>query len=310
MEQNLKLQNNSKHLFTIACIDGSYVIYHTLFSAVNKWMSESPFSDCIENVDVEEEGFQQVDLTQYADFIDILRGKLIETIYKIKHMLDDYNLTMMSETYGSILFVLDPEHGISSRSWRYSFYPEYKGQRKSARDKKPFDVNHIFAKSVEILRENGKFEDRFGIRIISADNAEADDIIATVFTDEENSEYNKFLIASDKDYLQIPNVTQLTLENKPVLIEQPYPNLLNVTPELYLIAKILTGDVSDNITQVFPKVAYKTAIKKYVNNIDLLNESLEKDPVAREKFMRNTRLIDFGCIPKKIRAAAREAVAR
>jgi 5'-3' exonuclease len=101
----------------------------------------------------------------------------------------------------------------------------------------------------------------------------------------------------------------MNLEGRHVAIEQPYPNLMTVTPEDYLIAKILTGDVSDNIPQIFPKVAYKTAIKKYVSNLDFLNESLERDAVAMEKFNRNTRLIDFGRIPKKIKAAVMNAVA-
>ena len=309
MGQTIHLESNLDRMNTLACVDGSYVISYCLFSAVNKWTSESPFSDCIEDVDMTDENFEQVDITRYPDFVDTLKGKLIDAIFRIKKMLDAYNTDMMSDTYGDILFVLDPEHGPESRSWRYSVYPEYKGQRKAVRDKKPFDVFKVFAKCIKILRNNGEFERKYGIRIVSADRCEADDIIATVFMDEENANFNKFLVASDKDYLQIPNVTQMTLENKPVVIEQPYPNLINVTPETYLIAKILTGDVSDNITQVFPKVAYKTALKKYVSNLDFLNESLERDAVALEKFNRNTRLIDFGRIPKKIRAAARNAVA-
>lgn len=309
MGNTVHIESNLDKMSTLACVDGSYVIYYCLYSAVNKWISESPFSDCIEDVDTTDENFERVDITKYPDFVDILKGKLIDAIFRIKKMLDSYNTTMMSDTYGDILFVLDPEHGVESRSWRYKIYPEYKGQRKANSDKKPFDVFKVFAKCLKILRNNGEFERKYGIRIVSADHCEADDIIATVFMDEENSNFNKFLVASDKDYLQIPDVTQITLENKPVVIEQPYPNLIKVTPETYLIAKILTGDISDNITQVFPKVAYKTAVKKYVSNLDFLNESLEKDAVAMEKFNRNTRLIDFGRIPKKIRAAAKNAVA-
>lgn len=310
MGSNIKIESNLNKVGTLACVDGSYVIFYCLFSAVNKWTSESPFSDCIENVDVYDENFKQVDITEYPDFVDILKGKLIEAIYKIKNMLNDYNTEMMSETFGDILFVLDPEHGPESRSWRYSIYPEYKGQRKAERDKKPFDVFKVFSKAVKILRNNGEFERKYGIRIVSADKAEADDIIATVFMDEESANYNKFLIASDKDYLQLNDVTQMNLKGDAVVIEQPYPDLIKVTPETYLLAKILTGDTSDNITQVFPKVAYKTAVKKYISNLDFLNESLERDAVALEKFNRNTRLIDFGRIPKKIRAAAKNAIAQ
>ena len=308
---NIKLENGDalRRTGTLVCIDGSYVIYHTLFSAVNEWTRDSPYSDCITDVDVEEEGFEQVDITQYADFVETLKGRFIEILQKIKNMVSEYNSTMFSDTYGDMLFVLDPEHGSKSRSWRYEIYPEYKGQRKSAREKKPYDVYKIFAKSVELLRENGDMERRFGMRIVSADNAEADDIIATVFMDEDNAGFNKFLVASDRDYLQLENVTQMNIMGDAVQIEQPYPELMKVTPQDYLLAKILTGDTSDNITQVFYKVGYKTAIKKYVSNLEFLNESLENDAVAMEKFNRNTRLIDFARIPKRIRAAAKNAIA-
>lgn len=308
MESKITIENDISKMNTIACVDGSYVIYHSLYSAVNKWISESPFSDCIENLDVSDENFEQVDITQYPDFIDILKGKLIDSIFKIKKMLDEYNSIMCSNTLGDILFILDPENGPKSRSWRYDIYPEYKGQRKSVTDKKPFNVFKVFSKSIDILRGNGFFERTYGLRIISADKAEADDIIATIFMDKEHEKYNKFLIASDKDYLQLEGVTQMTLENKQVMIEQPYPNLIKVTPGTYLLAKIITGDVSDNIGQVFPKVAYKTALKKYVSNPEFLNESLERDAVALEKFNRNSKLIDFSRIPKRIQKAAKLAL--
>lgn len=295
---------------TLVCIDGSYVIYTAIYSTVKDWMAESPYADCLEDVDVTDDNYEKVDLTAYPDFMDMLKGKLITFLTKIRTMVADFNDVNCSETYGDMLFVLDPEHGIKSRSWRYKIYPEYKGQRKADRDKKPYHVTRIFTKAVEMLREDGRMEQKFGIRVVSADNAEADDIIATMFTDEENNQFYKFLVASDRDYLQLGDVTQMNLMEKQVVIEQPYPDEITVTPETYLLAKIITGDTSDNITQVFNRVGYKTAVKKYVANLDFLNESLERDPIAMEKFNLNTKLIDFAHIPKRIRAAARNAVAR
>ena len=293
---------------TLVCIDGSYVIYHTLFSAVNEWSKDSPYADCITDADPTEEGFERVDITQYPDFLETFRGKFLEILQKIKSIVSDFNTASCSETYGDMLFVLDPIHGSKSRSWRYDVYPEYKGQRKDEREKKPYDVYKVFAKGLEMLQDD-RLKKRFGLKVVSVDNAEADDIIATVFMDDDNSSFNKMLIASDKDYLQLSDVTQFNLMGAQVQIEQPYPDLVEVTPQTYLLAKILTGDTSDNITQVFNRVGYKTAVKKYVANLDFLNESLESDPVAMEKFNRNTRLIDFARIPKRIRAAAKNAIA-
>lgn len=295
---------------TLVCVDGSYIIYHALYAAVNTWMKESPYSDILSEADVTDPSFERIDLVSYPDFLDSLKGELIEDLRKICGIVSEFNTTMGSSTFGDILFVLDPEHGSMSRSWRYKVYPEYKGHRKSSNERKPFDVYSAFSRGLEMLKGEDGMCRRFGMRTVLADGAEADDIIATMFMDSENGHFNKLLIASDKDYLQLKGVTQINIFGDHIEIEQPYPDLIKVTPETYLIAKIITGDTSDNITQVFNRVGYKTAVKKYLTDLDFLNESLESDPVAMEKFNRNTRLIDFGRIPKKIREAIRTAVAR
>ncbi len=301
-------QNNnllSKH-GTIACVDASYMIYHVVYSAVNKWKSESPESDVLDGFDPATD--EQIDITRYADFVDTLESKIVETLFKVKRLVDDYASATVSPLVGSVLLVFDPPRSSKLKSWRYLIYEDYKGQRNSDRARNPFDVKKVFFKAMDTILDNDSYRARFGIDTVYADGCEADDIIATYFTDESTSTFHKFLIASDKDYLQLDGVVQMTLEGKPVEIEQPYPDLVQMTPETYLLAKIIVGDTSDNITQVFNRVGYKTAVKKYVSNLPFLTESLKNDAVAKSKFERNMNLIDFKRMPKTIRAMSRRVL--
>lgn len=308
MNITLSSDSNISAYKTIVCIDGSYVIYHTLYSAVKKWIDESSYSDLLtKNDDIDDNN--RIDLTAFDDFNDILKGRLIGTLTKIDYIVNDYNNISFSENTGNKLFVLDPDRYGKTKSWRYFIYPEYKGQRSELIRKKPYDVSRIFSKSIEILKDGGYFTDRFNINFIAIDNAEADDIIAITLSDKSISRFNRLLIASDHDYLQLDGITQFTIEGKNVEIEQPYPDLMCVSPSDYLLSKIITGDASDNITQVFNRVGYKTAIKKYVSDKDFLVKSLENDAAAYGRFVRNTRLIDFNMIPKKIKTIVKKTMA-
>jgi 5'-3' exonuclease len=303
ISQNSSLLSN---FGTIACVDASYMMYHTIYSAVNKWKSESPNSDVLDNFD--ETVDEQHDLTIYADFIDTLDSKIIETLFRINNMVNDYVSSNGSSLIGKILLVFDPPRDAKLKSWRYLIYKEYKGQRGFQRNKMAFNVKKIFFKMMDMLLYDDKYRNRFNLDTVYSDGCEADDIIATYFTDDKNKTYHKFLIASDKDYLQLEGVVQMTLEGKAVEIEQPYPDLVQMTPKAYLLAKIIMGDTSDNITQVFNRVGYKTAVKKYVSNIQYLTESLKNDEIAKEKFERNMNLIDFKRMPSSIRQLSRKAL--
>ena len=292
---------------TIVCVDVSYVAYHALYSAVKKWTDESPMASVLDDVDTEDPNFTQVDITAYPDFVEVLKEKAITSFSKISTMVDDFNKTNCSSTLGNMICVMDPPKGSKLKSWRYVIYPEYKGNRAASRDKKPFDVRKAFCKFTDLIMEES-FKSRFGLDFVYADGCEADDLVALYLMDESNASAKKFLVASDKDYLQLEGVTQMTLEGKQVEIEQPYPDLITLTPETYLLAKIITGDTSDNIPHIFNGVAYKKAVKKYVANMQFLTESLENDAIALKNFKLNTRLIDFKRIPKSVRQIGRRVL--
>jgi 5'-3' exonuclease len=72
-----------------------------------------------------------------------------------------------------------------------------------------------------------------------------------------------------------------------------------VSAKQYLFAKILMGDDSDNINQVFPRCGYQTAMK-YVLNTDYLKEKLQGDAAAKKQFAINNKIINFENIPQDL----------
>lgn len=292
---------------TVVCVDASYIIYHILFSSVKNWREESSSADVLDTVEANPE-MAKVDLTVYPDFMETMRGKVYGTMQTVRDIVDGFNSTYGNSVRGSIIFAMDPPRDAKMRSWRYMIYPDYKGGRAKARAERPFDVMKVFDEIWRYLVENERLQKSFNSVFVYADGCEADDIVATVMSDDAARGCKRLLIANDHDYLQLEDVTQMNLEGEAVEIEQPYPDLVAMTPKKYLLAKIISGDTSDNIPHVFPKVAYKTAVKKYVSNPTLLMESLAADAVANARFEENKRLIDFNRMPDTIRRRAREAL--
>jgi 5'-3' exonuclease len=270
----------------IVSIDGSYLIYYSLFGAVNKWIAASTLNaELLENVDQE----NLLKLTTKKDFTDLFEEQLIkrfETVYWI----------LNTRIFKDIKFTEDPKIYLCLDSplkdnWRMLLYPEYKQQRRVA--KQQFNVRDAFAYGMDILLNKIDINKYFGIKVVKVSSAEGDDIIATINT-KLDATY-KFIIASDRDFLQLPcNVRQFNLEGKEVKPEE-YKDMLP-TGKQYLLSKILTGDTSDNIPQVFPRCGYKTAMK-LVMNPNELKEKLKNDPTAMEQFKLNQKLIDFKNIP-------------
>jgi 5'-3' exonuclease len=272
----------------LVSIDGSYLIYYSLFGAFNKWADSSVNSHVLENV-------QQDDLpklTQYKDFTDKFEDQLVkrfETIYWI----------INTRIFKDLKFTNDPKIFLCLDSplkdnWRMKVYKEYKQQRKVAIQK--FNVRDAFSYGMNVLLNKIDINKYFGIKVVKLMGAEGDDIIATINT-KIPAEY-KFIIASDKDFLQLSdNIRMFDLCGKQIVPEEF--NGMKVSGKRYLLAKILTGDTSDNIPQVFNRCGYKTAMKLVLNQ-DELKMRLKNDPIAFERFKMNSKLIDFKNIPETL----------
>jgi 5'-3' exonuclease len=271
----------------LVSIDGSYLIYYSLFGAFNKWLEASSLNkSLVENVTQD----NLPKLTQYKDFVDLFEEQLIkrfETVYWI----------INTRIFKDIKFTEDPKIYLCLDSplkdnWRMELFSEYKQQRRIAPQK--FNVKDAFNYGLEVLLNKIDIGKYFSIKVVKVHAAEGDDIIATINTKLQST--YKFIIASDRDFLQLTdNVRQFDLTGKEIFPE-PYKEV-KVSNRQYLLSKILTGDSSDNIPQVFPRCGYATAMK-LVLNPDALKEKLKNDPIALTQFKLNQKLIDFKNIPE------------
>ena len=67
----------------------------------------------------------------------------------------------------------------------------------------------------------------------------------------------------------------------------------------YLVGKILMGDRSDNIKQVFTRCGPKTALN-WTKNKEALKKTLKEDGSLASRYLLNKKMISFDCIPQEL----------
>jgi len=152
---------------------------------------------------------------------------------------------------------------------------EYKGLREEQHKKQNFTAGGIF----DIVRDKilPLFIKANNNKILKHKKAEGDDCIAVAVNylrDVKKDDKNIWIIASDTDYLQICDNKTKLIDLKENLINKKHLDDKNITRVEYLLNKILTGDVSDNIfpCQLIPdmipklKTNYNIIIRKNKNN--------------------------------------------
>jgi len=176
-------------------------------------------------------------------------------------------------------------------SWRYSIFPEYKSNRKQARDKAVVDFEKFFPVFESFRTE---IKEAFStIYVMDYPKAEGDDIIAVLCREQFKTNQN-IIISTDKDMHQI-----LIEKNN-----QQYDPIKNkivtcINPKRELELKIITGDKSDAIPAIKPRTGLASAegiLKQGIE--DFLNEKGNED--CKKNYIRNRELIDFNFIPKDL----------
>lgn len=190
----------------------------------------------------------------------------------------------------------------SKENWRRKIYPEYKQNRKAARDKQEdIDWNAFFNAYAEFVSEVKQY---FPFFVLQIKYMEADDVVGVLARDWQK--HDKIVITSDLDYIQLLRYNNIKIWDP---IRQAFKK--HDDPEKQLKIKILMGDDGDNIPAIKPRVGEKTA-EKLVDDPDSLQELFEdKTPSYtkqdgtvvtlgdeyKEKFRLNTQLIDLTKIP-------------
>jgi 5'-3' exonuclease len=204
----------------------------------------------------------------------------------VLNSLRGFNLKFRDE-YGKMVLCSD-----ASNPWRRTIFPHYKHGRRKGRTDSDTDWNNIFAIMAEIKKE---LVDNFPYVVMHVDNAEADDIIATMIKLREEDKY--LIVSGDKDFIQLHHygdVYQFSPILKGYIGEQ-------IDPIQFLHEQIIKGDRSDGIPNILQEGARQKPInKKRLEEFKNIERNATIESEYKKNYQRNKTLIDLSQIPDNI----------
>ena len=221
----------------------------------------------------------------------------------IRHMILNslrYNKQKFGKEFGELVICCDDKN-----YWRKDIFPYYKAHRKSDREKSPLDWNMIFETLNKVRDE---LKETFPYKVIRAQRAEADDIIASICQKYghlgiKNGAAEPILIlSSDKDFAQLQKYAN---------VEQYAPNTKKwiriSNPERYLREHIMRGDRGDGIPNFLSKDScfvngerQKPLSIKKIDAWAALEPSDFCDERMLRNYSRNETLVNLDYIPEWI----------
>lgn len=253
----------------ILFIDMSYYIFYR-YHALKNWYKRSQETE----LDVE-------NIMSNELFIQKFHKLFIENIKKIqkKHKIED----------SLVIFGKDCRR---YDIWRNSHYEDYKKNRDNNNPSFNPDIFiYTYEKIVPDLNE-------LNMKVLECENAEADDIIATMKKSirKKYEELPIYIITNDHDYLQL-------FDNNTYIYNLQGINLRTKSrgEDIDLKLKILQGDVSDNISSIFQKRITINKVLELVKDEEKLKKYLEYNIEGKKLYDRNKLLIDFDMIPENIK---------
>lgn len=295
-------ENRSSKVLVV--VDASNFEYMCIFASASKW--EKSHSD--EASLVLKESVWKTDqdnlpeLLNFDSYRKVLRYTVQEKLEQIRSIISKNHQGEIDCATGvDVLFAID---GKLEKNFRKKLYPAYKAQREKTRER--FNTKNIKPYIQDVVFKELGVENALGYKTIRVEGCESDDIIATVFKNM-TGYMTRILFSSDRDFLQIPDVIQYDCWGRKV--ERRIPNVTEepVKRSDFLLWKIIRGDQSDNIKNVFPKYGDKKSWT-LVEDRDKLREMLRASNDASERFKLNSILIDFRHIPKNYEKRIMEEV--
>lgn len=170
--------------------------------------------------------------------VDFVRHLFLNQILHFRKKFHDY---------GDIVICCD-----SRNSWRKEVFPYYKAARKKERSDSVLDWNSIY-ESIDTIKQ--ELDETFRYRVVYADRAEADDVIAVLakYLQENHLDDNILcpgpqrimIVSADKDFRQL-QVFRNVEQYSPILDRKIVEN----RPDLYLKEHIIRGDSSDGVPNI------------------------------------------------------------
>ena len=247
---------NIIHIFkSVILVDTSYWLYYCFFTMRKAYERIKPECLTIPNFNMEYNWLAD------THFLSLYKQMFI---IGLKKLCRKYN-TIMS----NIIFCMDCPH---KSIWRLDYYTEYKQTRPSSHLKNEVNYN-----AYNLFRYCKKefipyLTQSYGVKILNNSKCEADDIIGYCAPHLITKGYKRVIILSnDNDFLQIcsnniimtnaqyksnkpttppatPSTTTPSTTTPPATHQsQLISSGISLVGEIYLIHKILTGDISDNI---------------------------------------------------------------
>ena len=284
----------------LTVVDTSYFCYYIIFGAVNEFVKR--YSDDAKHwIKPAEEVDQQnlPNLLNCDSFRRVLKKMTMRRCEVIDRVMrQNFQDDIDAADRIDIIFAMDDR---VSNSFRKRLYPDYKAQR--ALTPKQFQIQPIKDYIINVIFKDLNVEEEHGYKIVKVDGAEGDDVIACIMRNY-NDYMLKILFASDKDFLQLDNVRQFGLDGKEVLRKVDKEIL---SPNDFLLYKIIVGDGSDNIPKVFERVGCKKALK-LIHDKDKLRADLKEKQDSAKRFMLNKKLISFAEMPNELVSTILEKV--
>lgn len=277
-------------------IDVSNIEYSAMYSAVKYWVKNHRAESLGVIKPVSETDQSNLpNLLNYESFRRELREAVQRKLSYIIWVAKTHHQNEI-DTADDIDVIMTEDDRIAN-NFRRKAYPEYKMNRRAV--KQIYDIFAIKDYIRNVIFPELDIEKKYGYKMIRVEDCESDDIVAVLM--KRFPDYMcRILISSDRDFLQLENVYQYSLEGKRIKRLAFKDGLIEdeLSPNDYLLWKILRGDVSDNIKGVFPKYGEKKCYK-LIKNKGRIKEMLKEDVSAINRFKLNKLLIDFESIPKE-----------
>ena len=187
-------------------------------------------------------------------------GEHTGAIYGVSNMLSKL-LRTYNPSYLCVIF------DAKGKNFRHEIYDQYKANRSSM----PIELSQQVSPIIDLIKS-------LGIKILQVPDVEADDVIATLASQNYKDNIKVLISSGDKDLAQLVNsrVTLINSMDEKILDTNGVIKKFGVPPEKIFDYLVLVGDTSDNIPGV-DKIGPKTAVSlldKY-DNLETIIQNID-----------------------------------
>jgi hypothetical protein len=220
--------------------------------------------------------------------IDSVRKSIIRVIARIHRRF--------RQEYGDLVLCYDDKN-----YWRRDIFPFYKKNRKQERQNSKYDWDEVFS-VLNIIRD--EIKEHFPYQVLQVQNAEADDVIASLvhrYSESSNPE-STLILSADKDFIQLHKYNFVSqydpIRNKWINHENPVQ---------YLQEHIIKGDRSDGIPNILTcddaivtGKPQKKMSKEKISSLASMDPNEFTNFIRLRNWKRNSELIDLSKIPQPV----------